>query len=66
MDEVLALEQEIMSALPRADEIASVADDAGFSQAVADAHDILLNTWPGPGTRLARLHSVADAIRGIV
>lgn len=35
-------------------------DDA----AVADAHDILCNSWRGPGVRLDKLRRVADALRG--
>lgn len=59
--EVIALENEIMAALPGAD---AVAMDGGFHGVVRDAHDILCNSWRGPGERLDRLREIAGAFRG--
>lgn len=59
MGEVIALENEIMSALPRADVVAELRG------AVIDAHDVLCNAWSGPGERLDKLREIATAFRGI-
>ena len=58
MREVIALEREIMAALPTAD---AAAGDAA-REAVRDAHDVLWNVWIGPGTRLDRLRDVAGRL----
>ena len=57
MNEVIALETEIMNALPRAD-----AAEPGALW-VRMAHDVLCNGWTEPGSRLDRLRTVAEALR---
>lgn len=62
MGEILALEDEIMAALPR---VASFPDaDARYVE--RDAQELLFNAWNGPGARLDRLRQVADEMRRLI
>ena len=66
MGEVIALENEIMAALPKADELASITVDAALIEAVRFAQDVLCNAWTGPGLRLDRLRSIAGTFRSFL
>lgn len=64
MGEVIALEREIMAALPGADAAAGMMERASrLSAAVTRAHDILCNAWDGPGERLESLRTIAAELR---
>lgn len=65
MDEVIALEAEIMGALPAADRAADMMEpDAPIHTAIRFAHDVLCNGWSETtGTRLDRLRTIATALR---
>ena len=64
MDEIIALEQQIMAALPRADAAAGMFEhDAGIHTAIRSAHEILCNGWSEPGSRLDRLRTIAAALK---
>lgn len=54
MDEVIALEGEIMAALPRL-----------VGDLYRDAQDILFNVWTGAGSRLERLRSVVAEVKKV-
>lgn len=65
MGEVIALENEIMAALPKvADAVAIEGSDRWM--VIARAHDILCNAWRGPGARLDRLREIAIEMRGLI
>lgn len=65
MNEVIALENEIMAALPGADAAAEL--DASLKSLVASAHDILCNGWSDRTiTRLERMREIAAEIRRFV
>ena len=61
MGEVIALEKEIMAALPAADRAAE--RDPTLKVAVRDAQDLICNAWCGPEQRLARLRRIASEFR---
>jgi hypothetical protein len=64
MSEVIALENEIMDALPAADRAAGTADaSAPVHTVIRFAHDVLCNGWAGPGQRLERLRTIAAELR---
>lgn len=64
MDEVVELENQIMDALPAADRAAGMMDpDAAIHAIIRGAHDLLCNSWRGPGERLDALRMVAAALR---
>jgi anti-sigma factor ChrR (cupin superfamily) len=63
MDEIIALEQQIMAALPRADTAAAMFDaDTAIHIVIRSAQDILSNSWRGGGSRLNRLRMIAAAL----
>jgi hypothetical protein len=64
MREIVALETEIMDALPRADAAAAMFDaSAPIHATIASAQFILCNCWRGPGERLERLREIARLLR---
>jgi hypothetical protein len=64
MDEIIALENQIRDALPRADTAAAMFDDNHHVHAmIRFAHDILCNGWTEPGSRLDRLRTIAAALK---
>lgn len=66
MREIIALEQEIMEALPRVDAAAAMFDrGAPIHAAIAGAQDIICNSWRGPGIRGDRLREIAAAFREV-
>lgn len=66
MREIIALEQEIMEALPRIDAAAAMFDvGAPIHAAIRSAHDLLCNGWQGPGLRIDLLRSVAATMREV-
>lgn len=66
MRETIALEDEIRDALPDVDAAATMFDQAApIHAAVRSAHDILCNSWRGPGERLERLREIAAAMREV-
>lgn len=54
MDEIIRLEETIATAL-----VGGALPDS----MIPLAHDVLCNSWDGPGTRLARLRKIAGSIR---
>lgn len=56
MDEIIRLEEQIGSALIEG----AIPDDL-----IPAAHDILCNSWNGPGTRLEKLRSIGAAIKQV-